>query len=163
MFLSQRDDIHSPSDFLDRNQLALAGAGTRSAHPVPGFPRAQVAVPERPGAALARPHRVDRAAGAAVVKHAIAVRLLAQRAAAVVFLGMDGDEFFPWLLAELGDGVDFLVVDPNIAGRAGAAVAAAGAREAKPILVPRSEERRVGKECRSQRWPKLRRQRQGRQ
>src|SRR5579883_2787406 len=96
----------------------------------------EVAFPERPGAALARADRVDRAALLAVVEDTVAVGLFTQGSAAVGDAGVNLGEFGQVFTAVVGDGAEFLVVDPDVTGSAGATVAAAGAFKAEAVLVP---------------------------
>src|SRR5262245_33706963 len=65
---SKADNLQAPCDFFYRNQFALSRAGADFARALPGFRGDDVAVPERPGAALRRAHRVNGAALHAVVK-----------------------------------------------------------------------------------------------
>src|SRR5262249_50235126 len=132
-----RDHPHAPQDLLGRDQLALAGARADRARLLPRRRAGDVAVPERPGAALARPHRVDGAAGRAVVEHAVAVGLLAQGPAAAGHPGVEQLHLFEPVAPVLGDGGQLLVVDRDEAGSARAAVAAARAAEAQPAREPR--------------------------
>src|SRR5205085_1278262 len=106
------------------NQVAGAGAGADLARLLPRFRRADVALPERPGAALLGPHLVNGTAGGAVVKHAVAVELLAQRAAAMGEAGAQAAHFRRVLAADGCAGGDLLVVPPDEARRAVAAVTA---------------------------------------
>src|SRR5262249_27223146 len=94
---------------------------------LPGLGGLDIAFPERPGAALARPHVIDGTSRFAVVEDAIAVGLFAQSTAAAGHARVQADDLFDRLAAEFGDGLDLAVVDPDIAGRAGAALAAARA------------------------------------
>src|SRR5947208_16797447 len=88
---SQLDYIQPPRDFLGRDQVPLAGAGADFAGVLPGLGRPYVRLPERPGAALGRPRLVDGAADGFIVKHTIAVGLLAQAAAAMLDARVAGD------------------------------------------------------------------------
>src|SRR5262249_21129700 len=76
------DDVQAACDFLRGDEVAGAGTGAAFTGLLPGRLGVDVAFPERPGAALARPHRVDGAAGGPVVGHAVGVELFAQGAAA---------------------------------------------------------------------------------
>src|SRR5947209_2445871 len=124
--VSQRDHLEPAGDLLGGDQLALAGAGAGGPGPLPVLGRGHVTVPERPSPALPRADRVNGTAPGAVVKDAVAVGLLAQAALAVHRAGVQPEHLFRRLAAVPGDRRDFLVVDPDDAGRAGAAIAAAG-------------------------------------
>src|SRR5438128_2783489 len=134
--MSHPDDLDPPRDLLRGDQLALARAGADAAGFLPRLGRLDVALPERPGPALPRPHRVDGTAGLARPEDAIAVFPLAQAAAGADLARVQTFDFLGRLAAQLGDGLDFLGVDPDDAGRPGAAVAAAGAAEAQAVGVP---------------------------
>src|SRR5437667_15308 len=122
----QGDFLQAAGDLLRRDQLAAAGAGADLARLLPRLGRADVALPERPCAALPRPHRVNGTAGGAVVKHAVAVELLAQGAAAVRQPRVQAAHLRHLLAAKRGDGGQLLLVHPDEPGGAGAAMAAAG-------------------------------------
>src|SRR6516162_6314523 len=81
-YLLQADYLQAPSYLLGRNQLTLSGAGADLTRLLPALGRGDVALPERPGATLPRPDRVDSAALLPVIEHAVAVELLAQGAPA---------------------------------------------------------------------------------
>src|SRR5262249_50258763 len=130
------DHLQASSDFLRRNQLALAGAGAHTARLLPVLGGGDVARPERPGAALRRTHGVDGAAFFPLVEDAVAVGLLPQRQAAPGPTGVQGLELLDALAPVRRQGGDVVLPDPDEAGLAGAAVAAAGAGEAQAVLVP---------------------------
>src|SRR5262249_10241673 len=116
---------------------ALAGAGADLAGPLPRRGGDGVALPEGPGAALARPHRVDRTAPLPVEEDAVAVHPLAEAAAPADGARVDRGHLFDRLAEVFGDRGHLLVAHPHVARRPGAAVAAAGAAEAEAVLVPR--------------------------
>src|SRR5262249_55240608 len=89
---SQSDGFQPLRDLLGRDQVAGARARTNSAGALPSRFGADVAFPERPGAALARANHIDRAALLAVVENAIAVALFPQRSATVADFGEASDE-----------------------------------------------------------------------
>src|SRR5205807_1673420 len=86
--------------------------------------------------ALPRPHGVDRTPGRPVVKHAVAIALLAQAPAPCGGTRIQAGHFFNTLTPVFGQGGDFLFVDPDVPRRSGAAVAATGTAKAEPLLVP---------------------------
>src|SRR5262249_19287197 len=112
----QANDIQAAGDFFDGDQLALTPAGTDFAGVLPGLGRAQVALPERPGAALGWADLVDGAAGGFVVKHTIAVRLLAQAALPLDQARVHVPKFVRGHVKEFGDGGDLFLRHPDIAG-----------------------------------------------
>src|SRR5439155_26807004 len=134
--MSHLDDLDSPCYLLRGDQIALARAGADAAGFLPGLGRLDVAFPERPGPALPRPHGVNGAAGRARPEDAIAVGPLAQAAAGADLARVQAADLLRGLAAQLGDGVDFVVVDPDDSGRPGAAVAAAGTAGAQAVGVP---------------------------
>src|SRR5262249_14902246 len=134
---SQADHLDAREDLLRRNQLALARSRAYRAGPLPRLGTGNVTLPERPGATLSRPHRVDGATALAVVEHAIAVVLLAQRQAVLRQARVQVRHVLDRLAAEVGDGGQLLRLDPDMARSTGAAVAAARAAKAEPVLEPR--------------------------
>src|SRR5207248_2920184 len=106
----------------------------RRGRPVGGA--GQVALPEWPGPALPRPHRIDGAAHLAVVKHAVAVDALLERPALAVRPRVEAGDFFQRFAAELGDGANFVVRHPDEPGPPGAAVAAPRTGEAQAVGEP---------------------------
>src|SRR5262249_15233692 len=135
--MSHPDDLDPPCYLLRGDQLALARAGADAARFLPGLRRGHVAFPERPGPALPRPDRVNGAAGLARPEDAVAVGPLAQAAAQANLARVQPADLLGCLAAQLGDGVDLVVVDPDDPRRPGAAVAAAGTAEAQAVGVPR--------------------------
>src|SRR5947199_5104504 len=81
--VSQADYLDTGEDLFRRDQFALARTRTDLTGALPRFGAGDVAFPERPGTALTRPNGIDGTASIAVVEDAIAVVLLAQRAAAL--------------------------------------------------------------------------------
>jgi hypothetical protein len=125
-------------DRLELIQLADPAAGADFAGVGPRFGRADIRVPERPGAALPRAGGVDAAlAGFGVEEDAI-VGLLQ------LFEAFSDTNFANVLFFKLGNidadlggkRGDLFGVHPDVAGRAGAAIAAAGALELQAVLVP---------------------------
>src|ERR1022692_2861302 len=114
----------------------MTGAGADFAGVLPILGRFDVALPEWPGAALAGPSGVDGAAGRLVVKNTVAVRLLAQAAASMGDVRVHGGHLLGRLVQERGDGVDLFVGNPDVARRAGAAIAALGAAETQTAVIP---------------------------
>src|SRR5262245_21116100 len=110
---SHRDDFQAFHDLLDRDQFPLAAAGAYAIGAIPIFTRFQVAVPEPAGTALPRPHRVDRAAPAFVVQHAVAVGLFAQGDPAPRRPSTTRFEFPPRLAEMRCDGGDIPGVHPD--------------------------------------------------
>src|SRR5712692_965194 len=135
--LSQSNNSNPLRYLFSGNQFALAGARADVASAFPGFGRGDVAFPKWPGTALARANGIHRTARFAVPKYTVAVGFLAQADAVAhgpcVHLGRFVDTF----PAVRGDGGDFLHIDPDVARRSGAAVAAARAFETQAVLVPR--------------------------
>src|SRR5262249_16247915 len=82
---SQPDHLDALEDLLDRDQISLARARADLAGGLPRFRTGNVTVPERPGAGLAGPDRVDNAALFAVVKNAISLGVVAQVSAPAMF------------------------------------------------------------------------------
>lgn len=132
----QSGKLQVSDNVVMRDQVSLAGAGAFALGPLPVLGRGDVAFPEGPAPALPRPDRVDRAAFFPVVHHAVAVRLLAEAPAIPYPANMNLGELFHRLPAIRGDLPNLLVVDPDIARRPGAAVAALRAAEAEAVLVP---------------------------
>lgn len=120
-------------DFLGGELPAVVHSRTDLASPSPRRRRGEILCPERPGPALQRPHRVDRAPSMPIAgrneEYAITVRLLHQRVPETdppeVLLGK------PLVLATEIDGnpPNFLAGYPDIPGRPRAAVATLAARE----------------------------------
>src|SRR5262245_23462812 len=133
---SDADDIHPPRDLLRRDQVALPGAGADLTRRLPRLRRDDVALPERPGAALARARRVDGTPGGLVVEHAVAVGLLAERPPPAGQPRVEPRDLLDRFAAELGEGGDFLIRDPDEARLARAALAAAGAAKPQAVLIP---------------------------
>src|SRR2546425_155713 len=99
-----------------------------------------IPLPERPRAALPRPHVVDRTSFAAIVEDAVVIGLLAQAATVADGPGKQPAHMLKRLGAKLGDGTQLRLIHPHEAGRARAAVAAARTFEAQAVLVPRGHE-----------------------
>jgi rSAM/selenodomain-associated transferase 2 len=98
--------------------------------------RADIAFPKGPRSALPRPHRVDSATFLPVIKDAITVGLFPQAAARLGCTGIKTDHFRHWFVAVVGNGCNLFVVYPDVAGRPGAALAAAGAAKTQAVLIP---------------------------
>ena len=118
-------------------QFAFAASGADLAGVCPGLGGADVGIPERPGATLARACGVHAALSRfGVEEDAIVVLQLLE-----TFADADLSHVFSLKLGHLepdlgSEGRDFVFTYPHVAGRAGAAVAAAGALEAQAIFVP---------------------------
>src|SRR5262249_32492741 len=132
----QLEDLQPPRNLLRRDQVSLPRPRADLARLPPVLRRADVALPERPGAALPRPGRVDGAAPFAVVKDAIAVGLLAQAAAPADRPGVQPLGLLRPFAAQVGEVGNLLLRHPDVAWGTGAAVAAAGAAEAQAVGVP---------------------------
>src|SRR5262249_28345465 len=126
---SEANHLEPCDDLLRGDEVAFARAGTDFTGSLPGLGSGDVAFPERPGATLARPNRIDRAAALAVVEDAVAIVLLAQRPAALDHSRVHTRHFLNGLAAQLGDGRQLRVVHPDEARGTRAAVAAACAAE----------------------------------
>src|SRR5262249_60691275 len=103
---------------------------------VPVLGGLDVALPERPGAALRRADGVDGTPPFAVVEDAITVAFLAQRPAAAGVARVQGLHAVERLAEEVGDGGQVIRTDPDVARLARAAVAAPRAAEAQAVFVP---------------------------
>jgi hypothetical protein len=120
--------------------LPVVDPGAVSGGSFPGSTGPQVGFPEWPGPALPGPRGVYRTAGLAIrLTHqelAVAVCELVQTKALAHPAGMLLGESL-WRHAEqLGDGTDFLPVNPDVAGRPATTVATALAGEVKAGSVP---------------------------
>src|SRR5262249_51074702 len=132
----QFDHLQPPRNLLGRDQVPFSRARADLARPLPGLGALHVALPERPGAALPRPCRVDRAVICLLVIDAFAVVILAQAAAVVERARVQGGKLRDGLAAEAGQGAHLFLIHPDEARRPGAAVPAARAPEAEAVLVP---------------------------
>lgn len=99
--------------------------------------------PEGPGAALHGADGIDAADGAAVGQTleedaipAVWAGGLGQGPVSADFPGVLAEEIVAAELEVAGDVLDFAVIEPDVAGRAGAAVAAHGAGEFQAVGVP---------------------------
>src|SRR5262249_922012 len=99
--------------------------------------RFEVALPEWKRPALSRTHRIHRAALFAVVEHAVAIGLLAQRPPTVAHSCVTPFQFIARLAAEFGQCCHSLFRHPDEARLPRAALAAARAAETQTIPVPR--------------------------
>ena len=134
-------DLHDRDlvqDLFDRVQLAFATSRANFTGSLPILFRLEIGIPKRPSSALPRTRLVDRTLAPSTVKeHAIAVGVLDQAlanadVADVLFLELD------YLHAQVArQRGNLLAIDPDIAGRARAAIAALGAFEAESLLEPR--------------------------
>ena len=118
-------------------EAAMPRAGTNLSNAVPILGLFHVLGPERPGSALDRPRRIDRAARLLVPEDTIATRLLDQAVAVPHPSDEPPGEFLDGFAAKLGKLLDLLGRDPHISGCPGAAVAASGARERQSVTIPR--------------------------
>ena len=118
--------------------LPLAAAGANAAGVLPVLGRLQVRVPEGPGAALPRAGRIDGAArGSSPSKKTQSplgnsfrlLRAPTRRTYCVLELSTS-------MPTQCGQGGDLLVVDPHMARRSGAAIAALRAGESQPVVIP---------------------------
>jgi hypothetical protein len=125
---------------LDRFELierARTAAGTNSTSIRPCIGRANIGIPERPCAALARPGSINAAfARLAVEENAIAVGVFDETFADADLAYISRFKFGN-IDAHLGrQPGDVLLIDPHVTWRAGAAIAAARALELQAVLVP---------------------------
>lgn len=124
-------------DLFQLNQCSLTAPGTHLAGRLPRFRRANVRFPERPRSALPWSSLVDGALFRFVIEeHAIAVGILDQALsnpdhANVLFFERDDIH-----VEQFGERFNFLLVDPDITGRAGTTIAALGASKFQTVLVP---------------------------
>jgi hypothetical protein len=118
-------------------ELALSAPRADAASVFPVIWRFQIRVPEGPGAALAGTGLIDSAfAGLAVEKHAITGWKLFEALASPYAANVLVLEFFDAKADSGGEGLELFVIDPNEAGRPGAAVAALGAFKAQASVIP---------------------------
>src|SRR5262245_25149931 len=133
----QPNHLQPSGDLLPRDQLALPGARAAFTRPLPVLRCRDAALPERPGPALPRADGVDRTTLRPVIEDAVAVEPFAQTPLVADAARVDGQHLGGTFSAIGGDVLDLVVVDPDVSRRPGAAVAAAGAAEAKAVLIPR--------------------------
>ena len=134
----QRYDIPLHFDFLQCNQLTVVASGTMFRSLFPCLRAGKVRVPERPGLALARPALIDLTGSAlAVEENAVPIGKLYQAPADSNTPHISLFEFSGVQFQQRRHRIDFLLVDPDMARRPRAAVAALGALEAKTGVIPR--------------------------
>ncbi len=81
-------------------------------------------------------YRIDRAASAPIVEYAVTVCFFAQTNTLSRRAGIESGHLLGCFASMFGDGCDLFVVHPDVAGRAGAAVAATRAAKTQAILIP---------------------------
>jgi len=124
-------------DLDEGDEFSLVGSGAAFGHFGPGFGGFEVRIPEGPSSALAGTEVVEGAVPLfGIEEDAIVVGLFAESAAGADLAGVDLLEFVEGDFEEVGDGLHLFLVDPDIAGGTGAAVAALGAGKTESILVP---------------------------
>lgn len=124
-------------NLLQGNQLSLTGTWASLLGELPVFGRFDVPLPERPRPALRRTHRINLApANRAVEEHAIAVGEFRQRDLSSDRARVQQPNLSDRLVQIRRDRLDFLVLDPDVTGRAGATVAALRAGESETVFVP---------------------------
>jgi hypothetical protein len=125
-------------DRFELIELALAAAGANLASFRPGLGRADIRLPEGPGAALAWAGRVDGAfASRRIEEHTIVA--VGQFGQALSHANLRDVTRFKRLDVDAHDRRqrgDLFLIDPHIPRRASAAIAASGALKAEAVLVP---------------------------
>ena len=122
---------------IQRMKLTAAATRTNAASVFPILRCFQIGVPERPSTALPWPGTIDAALPCLTVEeYAVAVGKFLEALPGSDAANVLVFEFSQILADERGQGRDLLVVDPHMARRAGAAIAALGASEAKSRVIP---------------------------
>jgi hypothetical protein len=133
------DDGRVRKHFFNAVDLPLTAAWADLARLLPCLRRFDVRVPERPGAALARPGVVNLAfATFGIEENAIAVVVFEQAFTRTDSANVAGLEIVSGQAHCFGQGRYFLVVHPHIARCAGAAIAALGTLKSQSVLEPRA-------------------------
>ncbi len=134
-------NIENGSPFLDLLQLIqlpLTAAWARFAHFRPRLGRIEIRLPKWPSTALAGALFVDLAfSGSIVEKNAVVVGILDQTAANTNLADESGLEIVGCKPQTGRHCVDFRLIHPDVARGTCAAVATAGALEAKALPIPR--------------------------
>jgi hypothetical protein len=131
------DHLESPRNLLDWYHLALPRSRTDLTRTLPLFRRGDIAIPERPGSTLGRPHGIDGTAFLSIVKNAIAIASFAERSPPASFAAVQVAHHLQRLTEEPGNRCELLIGHPDKSGIARAALAATSALERQPISIPR--------------------------
>ena len=136
--------VHLHEDFSEGDATAAIAAGATLADLFPVGGRGEIRGPEGPGAALPGAAFVDAALASLIVEeHAIAVGVFDQALADAD----DADIATLELLDAEADGgghrFDFGLINPDVAGVAGATIAAAGAGKFQALMIPRFAHGRI--------------------
>ena len=126
------------ADVFQGNKIARARAGTTSLSFFPGGFVDDIGIPERPGAALNRSHRINFAPASFVVeKSAVAVTKFSQRCSALGWSSVKQTDFADWFFEVVSDGSNVFVRDPDKTGRPRATISAPGTLKVQAVTEPR--------------------------